>query len=150
MKTLGRYQDYSWEKPTFIPERINLTSYSSAKYMLENSQDFKVMWNDGLGFVMGKTAEDFCLGGDTKFHRQQKQKMAKLLYRDQWHKSVKDFYLEKTMELIRENSCKIAGVHQVDLTREYVICPTSRMGLTMIVSATLRTFTLLPASTRCR
>lgn len=118
MKMLGRYQDYSWEKPSYIPERINLTSYSSAKHLLENSQDFKVMWNDGLGFVMGKTAENFCLGGDTNFHHKQKQTMAKLLYRDQWHKSVKNFYLQKTMELIRDNSCIIAGRHQVDLTRE--------------------------------
>lgn len=86
--------------------------------MLENSQSFKVMWNDGLGFVMGKTAENFCLGGDTTFHRTQKDIMSKLLYRDQWHKSVKTFYLQKTMELIQENSCQIAGIHQVDMTRE--------------------------------
>ncbi|KAL9619676.1 MAG: hypothetical protein Q9160_005696 [Pyrenula sp. 1 TL-2023] len=119
MKTLGRYQDYSWDKPTYIPERVNLTSYSSAKHMLENSQSFKVMWNDGLGFVMGKTAENFCLGGDTTFHRSQKETMSKLLYRNQWHKGVKDFYLQKTLELIRENSCQIAGIHQVDMTREY-------------------------------
>lgn len=86
--------------------------------MLENAQSFKVMWNDGLGFVMGKTGEDFCLGGDTQFHREQKQTMSKLLYRENWHKSVKDFYEAKTLELVQDNSVKIAGIHQVDITRE--------------------------------
>lgn len=119
MKNLGRYHDYSWEKPQFIPPRINIESYSSAKHMLENAQSFRVMWNDSLGFVMGKAGEDFCLGGDTNFHRQQKQTMSKLLYREDWHKSVKAFYHAKTMELIRDKSCKIAGINQVDITREY-------------------------------
>jgi linoleate 10R-lipoxygenase len=118
MQKLGRYQDYNWDKPEFIPERVNLTTYASAKHMLENAQSFKVMWNDGLGFVMGKAGEDFCLGGDTKFHRQQKETMSKLLYREHWHQSIKDFYTTKTIELITDNSCKIADRHQVDITRE--------------------------------
>jgi linoleate 10R-lipoxygenase len=118
MKNLGRYNDYSWGRPEYIPERINLVSYNSAKHMLEDAKSFTVMWNDGLGFVMGKTAEDFCLGGDSAFHHQQKMTMSKLLYRENWHKSVKEFYQAKTMELIRDNSCHIAGIHQVDITRD--------------------------------
>jgi len=118
MKMLGRYQDYSYDPPALIPPRVNLTSYSSAKHMLENSQDFRVMWDDGLSSVLGQGGRDFCLGGDTVFHRKQKETMTKLLYRDQWHAAVKAFYQDITLRLLHENSCKIAGINQVDITRE--------------------------------
>ena len=118
MKTLGRYQDYSWETPAFVKTRVNLTTYESAKYLLERSQDFKVMWNDGLGFVMGEGGENFCLGGDTVFHKKQRQIMHELIYRDKWHQHVKHFYEYTTLRLLHEKSCKIAGVTQVDITRD--------------------------------
>jgi linoleate 10R-lipoxygenase len=118
MHQLGRYEDYNWEKPQFIPEMLHLTTYASAKYLLGDAQSFKVTWNEGLGSVFGKAGEDFCLGGDTALHRQQKQTMSKLLYREHWHQSVKEFYTAKTIELITGHSCRIAGRYQVDITRE--------------------------------
>ena len=118
MKDLGRFQDYSFEKPEYIVPRVNLTTYESAKYLLERSQDFKVMWNNGLGFVMGESGENFCLGGDTVFHKKQRETMCKLIYREKWHESIKQFYEDITLRLLHEKSCKIAGVNQVDITRE--------------------------------
>lgn len=76
------------------------------------------MWNEGLGFVMGKGGERFCLGGDTAFHRKQRQLMQGLLYREKWHQHVKDFYQHITLRLLHEHTCNIAGVNQVDLTRD--------------------------------
>ena len=43
------------------------------------------------------------------------------LYRDKWQQQIKDFYEYITLRLLREKSCKIAGINQVDITREYVI-----------------------------
>jgi linoleate 10R-lipoxygenase len=118
MKNLGRYQDYDWSLPEYIPTRVTLTSYQSAKYLLERAQDFTVMWDDGLGFVMGEGGKKFCLGGDTIFHRKQRQTMSQLIYRDKWHEHVKHFYEHITLRLLHEKSCKIAGINQVDLTRD--------------------------------
>src|SRR5262249_10278966 len=118
MKDLGRYHDYDWEVPAYIPTRVNLTSYQSAKYLLERPQDFTVMWNDGLGFVMGKGGEKFCLGGDSAFHRNQRQTMHELIYREKWHQHIKDFYEYITLRLLHEKSCKVAGINQVDVTRD--------------------------------
>lgn len=118
MKDLGRYHDYDWSTPEYIPTRVNLTAYQSAKYLLERPRDFTVMWNDGLGFVMGKGGEKFCLGGDTVFHRKQRQTMHDLIYREKWHEHVKHFYEYTTLRLLHEKSCKIAGINQVDLTRD--------------------------------
>ena len=44
--------------------------------------------------------------------------MDKALYREDWHKEVKEFYEFITLKLLREKSCKIAGINQVDLTRD--------------------------------
>ncbi|KAK5321703.1 hypothetical protein LTR93_005941 [Exophiala xenobiotica] len=118
MHNLGRYHDYDWSRPTYIPARVNLTSYQSAKYLLERSQDFTVMWNDGLSFVMGEGGGKFCLGGDTVLHQKQRELMHGLLYREKWHEHIKHFYEYITLRLLHEKSCTIAGIHQVDLTRD--------------------------------
>jgi hypothetical protein len=31
MQNLGRYDDYNWDPPARIPDRINLTSYAAAQ-----------------------------------------------------------------------------------------------------------------------
>ena len=118
MKNLGRYDDYSWDAPARIPDRINLLSYDAAQYVLNRKQEFNVMWTEGFEHMMGKGGLDFMLAGDTQFHAKQREVMSKSLYRDQWHKHVKDFYEYTTLKLLHEKSCKIAGINQVDLTRE--------------------------------
>lgn len=68
--------------------------------------------------MMGKGGMDFCLGGDTDFHKQQKEIMSTALYLDKWHQHVKSFYQYITLRLLHEKSCQIAGINQVDITRE--------------------------------
>jgi len=58
------------------------------------------------------------LGGDSPFHRKQRQIMHELIYRERWHQHVKGFYQYITLRLLHEKSCKIAGINQVDLTRD--------------------------------
>ncbi|KAL8761616.1 MAG: hypothetical protein Q9184_002263 [Pyrenodesmia sp. 2 TL-2023] len=118
MRNLKREQDYSWDRPAFIPPRINLTSYVGAKYMLERGQEYNVTWGEATGWLFGKGGLDFMLSGDTKFHAQQKQTMAKALYRDNWHQHIKDFYEQITLKLLHEKSFKVAGINMVDITRD--------------------------------
>lgn len=118
MKNLGRESHYSWDRPAFIPPRVNLTSYEAAKLILEDQKNFLVTWGEATGFLFGKGGFDFMLSGDTPFHTRQREIMGKALYRDRWHKQVKEFYEYITLKLLHEKSCKIAGVNQVDITRE--------------------------------
>lgn len=76
------------------------------------------MWNDGLEWLMGKGSFDSMLGGDTTFHTKQKAMMSASPPRDKWHQQIKEFYEYITLKLLTENSCKIAGISQVDVTRE--------------------------------
>lgn len=118
MKSLGREADYSYDRPALIPPRIFLTSYQGAKLILDNAKDFRVTWGEATGYIFGKGGFDFMLSGDTAFHAKQRETMSKSLYRDQWRKHVKEFYEDITLRLLHEKSCKIAGINQVDITRE--------------------------------
>lgn len=118
MKNLGRESHYSYERPGFIPARINLTSYQAAKFVLEHPKDFTVTWHEGLGFLMGKGGLRFMLAGDSPLHAQQRQLMEKALYKEKWHQQVKAFYESITVTLLKRKSYKLAGVSYVDITRE--------------------------------
>ena len=77
-----------------------------------------MVWGEAMAFIMGKGSWDFMLSRDSPSHAQQKQLMGTSLYRDQWHQQIKDFYEYITLRLLHEKSCNIAGVNQVDITRE--------------------------------
>ena len=118
MRSLGREDDYDYGRPAYIPERILINSYKGAKFMLERSQQFNVLWGEATAYVMGPRAWDFMLSGDSAFHREQKKTMAKALYHSNWEKQVQSFYEYITLRLLHENSYKLAGVNQVDMTRD--------------------------------
>ena len=44
--------------------------------------------------------------------------MGKSLYRENWHRDIKNFYEYITLRLLHEKSFKIAGINHVDITRE--------------------------------
>ena len=54
---------------------MNFVSYVGAKYILEHAQEFKIVWNDGFEWLMGKGGLDFMLAGDTTFHAKQRKLM---------------------------------------------------------------------------
>ena len=130
MRDLGREDDYSWEKPQRIPSRVDLTSYKATKYVLEHAQAFNVDWAEPFTRLMGKQAADFMLGGDTPSHDKQRKLMGESLYRDKWQQQIKDFYEYITLKLLAEKGCKVAGINQVDLTRD--------VGTYSLVSQSLR------------
>lgn len=67
---------------------------------------------------MGKPGLDFMLSGDTNLHAEQRRLMGESLYKDKWHQQIRDFYEYITLKLLTEKSCRIAGINQVDITRD--------------------------------
>lgn len=98
--------------------RVDLISYKAAKHVLEHPQAFNVAWTEPLVFLMGDEGRNFMSSGDTPFHAKQRKLMGESLYKDKWQQQIKDFYEYITLKLLTEKSCKIAGVNQVDLTRD--------------------------------
>lgn len=61
MRELGREKHYSWDRPAFIPPRINVVTYLGAKTILERQDDFRVTWGKTLEELMGKGGAHFML-----------------------------------------------------------------------------------------
>lgn len=118
LRDLGRESHYSWDRPAFIPPRINITSYTGAKSVLEQQRDFRVTWGITLEELMGSGGAKFMLSGDESLHANQRKTMSKSLYRDKWHDDIKEFYEHITLKLLHEKSFKIAGINHVDMTRD--------------------------------
>ena len=118
MKSLGRENQYSYDRPARIPSRVDLTSYKAAKYVLDHQKEFNVNFGDGFEVLMGKGGREFMLSGDKTFNTKQRELMSKAFYKDQWHQQVKEFYEKITLKLLKEKSCNIAGFKQIDITRE--------------------------------
>lgn len=126
MKDLGRESHYSWARPARISRRSTIQNYHAVRQVLENPRDFKSMWSDATAYLMGKGGAHFMLCGDTPLFAKQKQIMRESLYKDQWHQHVRDFYEHTTLKLLKKKSFKIAGVNQVDITREYACAAAMR------------------------
>lgn len=118
MRHLGRESHYSWDRPQRQPGRVLVQGYKGVKQVLEDATTFKVVNLEPFKYLYGEPANRFMLCGDGQFFTQQKQVMAKALYHDKWHAQIRDFYEYITLKLLRQHSKKIAGVNQVDMTRE--------------------------------
>lgn len=107
MKMLGREQDYSWDRPAYSPPRINLLSHENAKLVLEN-QGFKASWSRAMDDLFGKGEWD----------GKQRAAMGQAFNTEDFPKLVKKFYEDVTIRLISEKGAKLAGINQVDITRD--------------------------------
>ncbi|KAF2099021.1 heme peroxidase [Rhizodiscina lignyota] len=120
LKTLGRESHYSYDRPTFIPPRVNIVTYLGAKDVLERQDIFKVTWGLTTAELMrgADGGGRFMLSGDGPIFSKQRETMSKSLYREQWHQHIKEFYEHITLKLLHEKSFKLAGVNHVDFTRD--------------------------------
>ena len=61
LKDLGTAQHYSFDRPQFIPPRVNIVTYNGAKSVLERQDIFKVTWGGTLKELMGEGGAHFML-----------------------------------------------------------------------------------------
>ncbi|PWY90211.1 peroxidase [Aspergillus heteromorphus CBS 117.55] len=103
MKNLGRESDYSYDRPTYTEPTANLLSYPNVKLALDNHKEFRMLWGGIAPLHAGKGGSDF---------------WSRSFDNDQWRKNLKDFYEDATLKLLREKSCTLAGIKQVDIARD--------------------------------
>ena len=115
MKSLGRVQDYDWDPPAPMSPKLDIMTYAGAKYVLERPNTFKPGCGDATTWLFG---QEGALLGNTPLHARHRDVMRKAFYHEQWRQEIKDFYEFITIKLLHQHSCRIAGVNQVDVTRE--------------------------------
>lgn len=73
LTSLNRVHLFNFDRPAPVAPRVEVTIYGGAKYVLENSERFKVAsWGEGFAYLMGKGGSRFMLSGDTPFHAEQR------------------------------------------------------------------------------
>ncbi|KAH6670320.1 linoleate diol synthase [Plectosphaerella plurivora] len=118
---LGRADKFDFTRPTFTAKRVDITTFGGAVHVLENQDKYRVTWNEGLGFLMGKGGCKFMLSGDTDFHAGQRNIMHDQLYKDNWKNAIKAFYAQIAEQLLTEKSFRLGGATgscHVDLVRD--------------------------------
>ncbi len=114
--------EYNFDEPALIQPLTFIKSYSAARAILGNQENFKVTWGTAIKYLMhndGKEyGSDFMLAGDDLPNAKSRELMDKALYPDKWYEEIKKFYEETTLRLLHQNSYKLAGVNQVDIVRD--------------------------------
>ena len=113
---------YNFDPPSFIPSPTLIHSHEAGTAILNDQTNFKVTWGEAIEFLMENDnkpyGRDFMLSGDGEANAKSRAVMHRALYKEKWHSEVKKFYENITLELLRENSCNIAGVNTVDIVRD--------------------------------
>ncbi|KAL5627788.1 hypothetical protein BROUX41_002536 [Berkeleyomyces rouxiae] len=118
LASMHRAEKFDFERPSFIPPRVNITTYGGAQSILENTNSYKVTWGEGLTFLMGDGGSRFMLSGDSSFHSSQRKCMGRLLYCDGWIDDIKAFYAKTAEHLLTSKSYNMGETRQVDVVRD--------------------------------
>lgn len=124
LKSLGRADKYSWDKPARVPQLIIIKSYAASRKVLEDKANWKVTWGEAIVFLTSqpkkKNGVDYCLAGDNPPNAASRKLVTKGLYPKQWQEEVKTFYEQTTRQLLNKYSYKIPSTksRQVDIVRD--------------------------------
>ncbi|KAI0388734.1 linoleate diol synthase [Xylariaceae sp. FL0594] len=116
LTNLGRVQDFDFERPSFRPKPVQLSSYLCAKHVFENPDKYQVNWSRNISDLMGPGFKT--RGSDSAYHGERDGCMHDQLYRGDWVSHLKSFYSQATDRLIQENSYKLAGTNFIDIVRD--------------------------------
>ena len=114
-KSLSRDWHYSWDRPQRLAERVDLVSYSSARFVQDNAEKFNVVLSEPLTWL---ASSDFNLSATSPFHTEQHRLNGDAVYQAKWQDLIKKSYENITLRLLKEKSYRLAGVNQVDVTRD--------------------------------
>ncbi len=126
LKSLGRADRYSWDKPARVPDLIIIKSYAAAKSILADKTNWKVTWGDAITFLTSQPPKhiygvDYCLSGDNPSNAQSRAMVMKGLYPRNWKSEIESFYSETTVKLLKKYASNVPGktnTWQVDIVRD--------------------------------
>ncbi|KAI5806988.1 heme peroxidase [Geopyxis carbonaria] len=119
LTALGTDNQFNFDRPQFVKQRIPVASYSAVKQILNDNDSFKVTWGAGFDYVM---EAPFMLSGDGGPYSAMKKYVGDRFYKHDvdWQAQIKDFYTQLTVKLIRKKAYNIVGAdcYQVDAVRD--------------------------------
>jgi hypothetical protein len=118
LKDLGKDKLYDFSKPKCVSHPHLIKEYNLATQIMKDQGTFKVTWGAAIEYLMGTPGKSFMLAGDAPANTASRAMMSKALYISDWESEIRSFYSNKTRELLKEKSAKIADFNQVDIIRD--------------------------------
>jgi hypothetical protein len=118
LKELGKLHLYSFKRPSPPARPVVLSTPTSARKILEHPLAFHLVWDKAISDLTGET-----LSADKRI----KDASNDTLFRQVFFKDVTDglseirnFYIDRTTQLLQNGSCAIGNYSQIDVIREYL------------------------------
>jgi linoleate 8R-lipoxygenase/9,12-octadecadienoate 8-hydroperoxide 8R-isomerase len=119
MKSLLRYDQFNWDRPSRLPDTQVAFSYAAVKAIAANTKAFKVTWGGNMEYLMGPSAKGFMLKSGGPEDVEARKAMQKALYADgKWESSVRKYFETKMSEMLKKKAYKLANFNQVDVVRD--------------------------------
>lgn len=129
LRGLEKDHMYNFDKPKETKQPVVVFSHEAAIQVTNDQETFNVTWGPAMEFLMGPQVKNFMLAGDTPKCADSRKLMEKHMYLggssraiptgdEKWLKAVRAFYEQKTTELLKQKSYKLAGVNYVDIIRD--------------------------------
>ncbi|XXH03320.1 hypothetical protein Hte_009718 [Hypoxylon texense] len=118
LTNLGRVQDFSFDRPSFTPPRVDIVTFGGAQHILENQDNYRTMGNEGFSFLMGAGGNRFTSSTNSSFQDDQRDYMSSQVHAEDLASRIKTFYSQVTDQLVKEKSYKLAGQNYVDIIRD--------------------------------
>ncbi|KAI6379818.1 hypothetical protein MCOR25_001951 [Pyricularia grisea] len=145
MESLGLSDKYSWQPPQRKPVTQMIRSHAAAVKILNNQQDFKVIWGESIGFLSKFTpganpGSGFALAGDGPANQQSRDQFIKCIFSPEaWEDEARRFCEATTWDLLRRYSAKVQDkgphlkvhTHEVDVIRDVISLANARFFAAM-------------------
>ncbi|KAI1104345.1 linoleate diol synthase [Jackrogersella minutella] len=111
---LGRVQNFSYDRPSFISPHVKITTHGGAQHVFENQDKYRAVSSEGQSFLMNAGGSRVKPGDVVFLNRPMVQNQDN----GNWHSQIKTFYSQITDRLVKEKSYKLAGQNFVDIIRD--------------------------------
>jgi hypothetical protein len=117
LQDLGKVGDYSYDRPTFIPQPTPVLSWKGVVDLLKDQENYKVPWGP---HVYELTHHDWMLSGDKPWNAEQKKFCWHALYSpDDGLTQIRDYYEAVTTKLVQIYKLKLRNTtFQIDAVRD--------------------------------
>ncbi|KZF19901.1 heme peroxidase [Xylona heveae TC161] len=112
MTDLGQASNYSWDRPARMPQSQTITSYTGARFILDGHQSVNDTWKGAMEGLLEEKAEKAALS------RALMAKNQEFPSPEDCYPCIKRFFENVTINLLRRNCYKIAGISQVDVCKD--------------------------------
>lgn len=136
LKSLGTWEQYSWEAPRARQPPIMIKSHKACTEILNDDKNFKVVWGEAIVSLTNNddapgVGGDFCLSGDRKANRSNRDYMNKCLYPHGWENDTKKFFAATMDRLLSRNAyvtSETPRTFEVDIVRDVISLATTHFS----------------------